>query len=383
MNFLDKKQIKTNRRLRILYFTPLFTFSHSRTETYLTNEVNILVKNYPDIEFLIYVVNTPKKNRVIKINDRILRVNRKSYNNFLFFKEMIKIFIKFKPNIIHSHYVVPSIIINFFAKIFRIPTILHGRGEDVNYFPFHSAKSKMLLLIAGKLNDRIITVSKSTRDNFLRFKTKRNKVKVIYNGINFNYFNPREKIFFSSQYPLEILHVGRFHVRKGQHHIIEACKKLKDNNVKFHLTLIGGGPLRKLLVELIKKYELEDYVDLLGWIDYRKIPNYMQKADVLVFPSITEGLPNVVLEAMSMKLAVILTRIGGNLELAQDKGSILVDTNNPQQLFEGILYYYNHPKELEIGGEINRNFIINSFSWDVHGKKLYQEYESLIKKRRV
>ena len=103
---------------------------------------------------------------------------------------------------------------------------------------------------------------------------------------------------------------------------------------------------------------------------------------MFVFPSTTEGLPNAVLEAMSMKLAVVLTNVDGNLELAQKIGSILVDINNPQQLFEAILHYYNNPREIEIGGEINRNFIVKTFSWDKHAKELYNVYNFLASRKK-
>ncbi|MFW9990253.1 MAG: glycosyltransferase family 4 protein, partial [Candidatus Odinarchaeota archaeon] len=280
------------------------------------------------------------------------------------------------------HYVVPSIFVNFFAKIFRIPTILHGRAVDVNYLPYYSIKSKILLLIAGKLNNIIITVCKSMKNDCLRFKIPQNKVKVIYNGIDFKKFNPKEKTFFSNQRSLELIHAGQFILRKGQHLIIEACKQLKDNKIKFHLTLIGDGIQKKTYVELIHKYNLEDYVDLIKWIEPNEMPNNLQKADLLVFPSITEGLPNVILEAMSMKLAVILTGVDGNLELAQNIGCILVEKNNPQQIFKAILHYYNNPKDIEIGGEINRKFIVNTFSWEKHGKELYHVYNCLVNKRK-
>jgi len=382
MNHIDKRQTKIKGKLRVLYFTPIFTYSDIKIENYMTNEVNAVVRNYKNIEFLIYSTTKPKQNEVIKYRDRILLVNRISYKSLIFIKDMIKIFTRFKPHIVHSHYIVPSIFINIFAKIFRVPTILHGRGQDVNYWPYHGVKSKILLLIAGMLNSMILTVCKSMRNDCLRFKISKNKVKVIYNGIDFMKFSPKNKTFFSNHRSLELLHVGSYGLRKGQHLILEACKKLKDNNIKFHLTLIGGGIYRQTLVELINKYELEDYVELTGSIEHKNLPNYMEKADVLVFPSTTEGLPNAVLEAMSMKLAVILTRVDGNLELAQNIGSILVDKNNPQQLFEAILHYYNNPKEIEIGGEINRDFIVRTFSWDKHAKELYHVYNYLANKKK-
>jgi glycosyltransferase involved in cell wall biosynthesis len=241
--------------------------------------------------------------------------------------------------------------------------------------------SKILLLLAGKLNNMILTVCRSMKNDCLKFKIKRNKVKVIYNGIDFLEFSPKNKIFFSTQRPIELIHVGSLNPRKSQHLIIEACKKLKENNIKFHLSLIGEGILRKKLVELIDKYNLQDEVDLLGVVAHKNLPTYMEKADILVFPSITEGLPNAVLEAMSMKLVLILTNVDGNLELAQNTGSILVEKNNPQQIFEAILHYYNNPQEIEFGGELNREFIVNTFSWDKHAIELYNVYNFMVNKR--
>jgi len=382
MNFVDNRQKKFEEKLRVLYFTPIFTYSDIKLENYITNEVNAVVRNYKNIEFLVYSITKPKQNEVIRYKDRILLVNRISYKSIIFIKDIIKIFTKFKPDVVHSHYIVPSIVVNFFAKLFKVPTILHGRGQDTNYWPYHSIKSKILLLIAGKINNLILTVCKSMRNDCLRFKIPKDKVRVLYNGIDFMKFNPKNKIFFSNQRSLELLHVGTYNLRKGQNLIIEASKKLKENNIKFHLILIGGGLLKQRIIDLIKQYKLENYVDLVESIHHRDLPKYMEKADILVFPSLTEGLPNAVLEAMSMKLSIILTGVDGNLELAQKIGSILVEINNPQQIYEAILHYYNNPKEIEIGGEINRNFIANTFSWEKHAKELYNFYNLLTKRRK-
>ncbi len=62
----------------------------------------------------------------------------------------------------------------------------------------------------------------------------------------------------------------------------------------------------------------------MGAVDYKNIPNYKEKADVIYFHLLTEGLPNVVLGKMSMKLTVILKKVDGNVELAQKIGSILI-----------------------------------------------------------
>ena len=102
MNHFNNRQTTTKENLRVLYFTPYFTSSNIKIENYMTDQVNAVVKNFKNIEFLVYGTTNPTKNEVIRYKDRILLVNRTSYKSFLFLKDMIKIFTKFKPNIIYT-----------------------------------------------------------------------------------------------------------------------------------------------------------------------------------------------------------------------------------------------------------------------------------------
>ena len=143
---------------------------------------------------------------------------------------------------------------------------------------------------------------------------------------------------------------------------------------------MGIGDLKDQITTLIKNHDLEDYIELTGWVDHEKIPNYMNKVDLFILPSITEGLPISVVEAMSMGLCVVLTNVGGMPELVQQIGGILIEKNSVEQLYNAIIYYFKNPQDLEQGGKINREFIINNFNWDLHSKKLYAIYIKLITK---
>lgn len=378
MNNSYRNNNKKEKKLRVIFFSSLFKSIHG-TETFYNQEINTFIRNYPNVEFLIYTIDR-KKNKLTRYHENILWIERKNWRNFHFFKEIIKVFIKFKPDIIHSVYVVPSLIIGSFGKLFRIPSILHGRGMDMNYYPFYILKSKILLIISGKINDKILTVSNAMRKDVLKFKISNKKVTTLYDGVDFNEFNPINKKFYSNK-QLEILHNGRFSPEKAHNIIIKACKKLRDNNIKFHLTLIGSGKLENQVRDLIKRYDLYDFVTFLGYIDHKKIPKFMIDKDIFILPSLTEGLPISALEAMSMKLPMILTKVGGNPEIAQDIGCILIDKNNHKQLYKAILYYYNNPKDIERGGNINRETIIKSFNSDIHAKKLYDLYLLLKNKK--
>ena len=367
--------------MRILFFGTYFKFRGK--ETYISEEIDSVIKNYPNIKYLVYTVGPfNKSNRLIRYNKNVLWVQRRNLKNItvllLFLKDMIKIFTKFKPNVIHSIYVVESLIMGFLGKIFRVPSILHSRGMDFNYYPFKNLKSNVLARISCKLNKIILTVSKVMKQDSIRLNVPQKKVIFLYDGIDLSMFKPIEKKTDLNNKKLKILHVGRFYPVKCHDLIIETCKELKENNIDFHLTFCGYGPLEDHIKNLIKRYHLSSWISVAGYVDHDKIPDYMAKADLFILPSLSEGMPISVLEAMSMKLPVILTRVGGMPELIQkNRGGILIEADNKKQLYEAILYYFLNPQKLESDGTNNREFILKNFNWDTHAEKLYQIYLKL------
>jgi len=368
--------------MRILYFSVIFEYRGS--QTYYTSEINSFIKNDTNVEFIVYSVNC-EKNCIIRYNKNVLWVQRKKLKNIntmiLFLKDMVKIFTKFKPDIIHSAYVIESIIMGIIGKIFRIPSIFHGRGTDINYLPFISFKNYILAKIACKLNNKILTVSKAMKHDIIKLNVPIKKITHIYNGIDFLKFNPKpksKKDFKSRRF--EIYNIGQYVSIKSHKLMIKTCTELKNNNINFHLTLTGFGPLEKQIKNLIKKNNLENYITLTGYIDHDKTIEFFQKADLYIQPSLTEGMPNSVLEAMSMKLPVILTNAGGMLELIKEPGGILIEKNNEKQLYNAVIHYIQNPQNIEIAGKINREFILKNFNWEEHTEKLYNIYLNLIKK---
>jgi glycosyltransferase involved in cell wall biosynthesis len=128
---------------------------------------------------------------------------------------------------------------------------------------------------------------------------------------------------------LRILTVARFHPQKGLEIALRTAKNLKDQNLLFHWTIIGDGKLRKKLERLIMIYDLGSHVTLLGIKTREFVQLVMEESDVLVLPSVrtsnsSDGLPVVILEAMSLGLYVISTPVGGIPEaIAEKRGSIV------------------------------------------------------------
>ncbi|MFX1502148.1 MAG: glycosyltransferase family 4 protein, partial [Promethearchaeota archaeon] len=274
--------------MRILFFGTYFQFRGR--ETYVSDEIDSMVEQFPNLEYLIYTVGPfNEKNCLVRYSENIIWVQRKNLKNLnvllLFFKDMIKIFTKFKPDVIHSIYVIESLIMGLLGKLFRIPSIFHSRGMDFNYDPFISIKSNILARIACKLNKKVITVSKAMKLDGLKLNIPQKKVITLYDGIDIKSFTPSNKKDNIENKKIEILNVGRFYPVKCQELLIEVCKKLKEDRFDFHLTITGYGPLENKLINLIKKNNLEDWIYMAGYTDHDKIPELMNKSDLYVQPS--------------------------------------------------------------------------------------------------
>lgn len=116
----------------------------------------------------------------------------------------------------------------------------------------------------------------------------------------------------------EILCVGRLVPAKGQHLLLKACHALREQGVKFHVTLVGGGPDRESLERLAHQLGLQDAVTFTGPVGQDAIHAHYDKADIFALPSFAEGLPVVLMEAMAKGIPCVTTSITGIPELVRD-----------------------------------------------------------------
>jgi colanic acid/amylovoran biosynthesis glycosyltransferase len=138
------------------------------------------------------------------------------------------------------------------------------------------------------------------------------KIKIVHCGLEATFYNvPAKPITATSR----LVCVGRICEQKGQLLLIEAAKKLQDSGINFELVLAGDGEMRAEIDALIVQYQLQDKVKITGWISSDAVRNHILSSQALVLPSFAEGLPVVIMEAMSLKRPVISTYIAGIPEL--------------------------------------------------------------------
>lgn len=200
------------------------------------------------------------------------------------------------------------------AKLSCVPTIVATSHlvatsfDDVRFWQLKQwAQAAMV--------DRYIAVSNAVKDNLCNnLKVKESKVRIVYNGIRLRDFDRspdaqlREELTGGRDLPLALT-PARLHPQKGHTYLLEAAALVPDAI----FVLAGDGPERQLLEDQSRSLGLEDRVRFLG--QRRDIPRLLATCDLFVLPSLYEGMPLSVLEAMAAGKPVIATAIGGTDEL--------------------------------------------------------------------
>ena len=135
--------------------------------------------------------------------------------------------------------------------------------------------------------------------------------------------------------PKRILHVGRFSRQKNQPFLIDAFSRIAKSHPNWTLTLVGDGPERPQLENLIKKHELNDQVELIGAV--KDVDQWYAQSAFLAFPSLWEGFPNALVEAFRQGVPAIgLSETAGVNELITDYSTGLLSESNEKSFAEGM-----------------------------------------------
>ncbi len=232
---------------------------------------------------------------------------------------------------IHAHFASHSTTLTMVASILtKIPFSFTAHAYDI-------WTDKLFLKEKVNAAKFVITCSKYGKNAILENDNIENpeKISTIYHGIDIKRFKPQKSISMHSK--LTILNVGRVDEGKAQKNLIMACKILRDEGYVFECQVIGDGPLFNYLQELVKENQLQEVVTLVGMVFQENIKQYYHNADIFVFTSIKENLPNVLLESLAMGVPVVTSNIAGIPELIKDgETGILIRPNDIQEIADAI-----------------------------------------------
>lgn len=294
------------------------------------------------------------------------------------FKIILKLFNYIKNadiDIIHTHGHFPGIAGRIAGKLAKKKVI------STYHLPLnldeHPKTTHILTKLTLSLADFITFVSKGVQETFCNYALsleealrQNEKYCVIYNGIDVDYIQnycsklSRKKIrleYGVKENDVLILNVGRLTKQKGQRYLIQAIKEVIKINSNVKLFIFGEGELGKELKCMINNDNLTDYIKIFSPI--KDIYKILFASDIFILPSLYEGLPMSLIEAMAVGVPVIGTNVCGINEIIKNKETgILIEPGDIDEIKKAIMFMI-HNKEIALQYAKNAQDVVrNKFS---------------------
>jgi glycosyltransferase involved in cell wall biosynthesis len=243
-----------------------------------------------------------------------------SYRIGTFFR-LIKLILKEDIKIIHAHNPMPNIIgvpaaiLTGMRKVIRTEHNIFYNGRVSRWYPILNA-------LLGLYNYRIIAVSDMVRDSHIRKDPfSKGKYLTIYNGIKSHLNGAWDRSHYYHTFGIQegskvVGIIASFTNQKGHRYFIEMAEILAGEFDQLSFLLIGDGPLRPQIEQMIKTKGLNNRITLTGIRN--DIPALLQFLDIFVLSSLWEGFPMTIIEAMAAGKPIVVTDVGGNREAVID-----------------------------------------------------------------
>jgi len=231
--------------------------------------------------------------------------------------------------------------------------------------------------------DLFLPISERWKEELIKMGCNEQKILVHRMGVDTDKFKFSQRK--SHEGNIRLLTVARLVEKKGVEYGIRAVARVLRENPNIEYSIVGDGPLRNELETLIEKLGVGSQVKLLGWQEQDKIAELMDKADILLAPSVTskdgdqEGIPVVIMEALAKGLPVLSTWHSGIPELVQDgKSGFLVPERDVDALAERLEYLIEHPEIWPEMGRAGRKFVEEHYNIDKLNDRLVEIYKKLL-----
>jgi glycosyltransferase involved in cell wall biosynthesis/peptidoglycan/xylan/chitin deacetylase (PgdA/CDA1 family) len=221
-----------------------------------------------------------------------------------------------------------------------LPVVLKVHGSDILLLDQHPNRRRGTVE-AIRHADQVVAVSQDLANKLMELGVDPNRVHLVYNGVDADVFKPgpaedcRKRLGLAGEKSL-LLFVGNLLPVKGIDVLIEACAILKNKSFEFELHVVGKGTLRPELERRVRQLGLDDCVKFRGVIPNEQLPDWYRAATLLVLPSRSEGVANVLLEAAACGTPFVASDVGGVREIVHLGDGLLVTPNDPAQLAEVI-----------------------------------------------
>jgi glycosyltransferase involved in cell wall biosynthesis len=225
--------------------------------------------------------------------------------------------------------------------------------------------------------DGIVAISEKIADILAEGGVRKQKIRVIYSGVDPAPFAEARKAVYGSEVPV-IGTVAVLEERKGHRYLLEAAAHLKRQGHRLTYRFAGEGSRREELQGLVRELGLQEEVSFLGFVS--DIPSFLASIDLLVLPSLYEGLGVSVLEAMAAGRAVVASRVGGLPELIEDSiTGLLVPPKDSSALARAIAALVFQRSRMKEMGEKAWKRVEQNFTMERMAKQNEEYYYELLR----
>lgn len=291
---------------------------------------------------------------------------------FMFISLLPNIY-RFKKNksvsVINAQCIFPDgIAVCWVARLLKLPLVLSALGTDVNLYSKYIFRRPQIVN-ALKWATKITVVSEAQKKLIHALGINENKIVVIKNGVDAGRFNIKDKEGCRDILKIEknlkiVLFVGRIEEIKGITYLIDAFGKLVKAGRDYRLLVIGGGNQITQYKKKVSKMKLDGHISFIGEKSQDELPLWYGACDMFCLPSIMEGCPNVILEALASGRPVVASKVGGIPEIVNKKNGILFNVGNTEQLADAL--------KITMETEKNEHEIrdsVKNYTWENTAKK--------------
>lgn len=292
-----------------------------------------------------------------------------------------------KPDLIHCFFTIPAGCFGLYCKkVYGIPFLSSTLGADVPGFNIGDWKLNVYHSLTHNISRSIwkntshIVANSNTLKTLCEQFSPEQKIEMITNGVDIDVFYPAKNK--KPNDVINLLFISRLSLQKGIEPLIKACGQLKKDGIEnFKLTIVGDGPLREKMFSLISELNISDKIDFKGWMRLEDIPEIYRGADVFLLPSIMEGMPSVVLQAMATGLPVIGSKVEGFSEVLEDNvNGFCIEYGDYKSLASSIHKLISSKTLRE---QMSKSSLEKSkvFSWETIAKKYLELYKEALNKK--
>ncbi|PKL59034.1 MAG: hypothetical protein CVV31_05050 [Methanomicrobiales archaeon HGW-Methanomicrobiales-2] len=292
------------------------------------------------------------------------------------------------------------IIIGYVLREVRIAHSIMRLNKSVNFWFFSFGGDQYILpMLIAKLNRKKIFFVKAgslqrnakySNDNLLKFTAVSSRINcflsdkiILYSSALIQEWHMekyRHKILIAHRHFLDftnftvttplpnrpplIGYIGRLSGEKGIENFTQALPSILNDREELRILIGGDGQLKEAVQASLQKEGLATRVHLPGWISHDDLPKYLNQLCLLVLPSYTEGLPNIMLEAMACGTPVLATSVGAIPDIITDgRTGFIMENNSPECIAANVIRALNSP-ELEQVAEHGRQFVQDNFTFE-------------------